>query len=353
MRTLQKLIPVIGIALAAGNCDSHTAPPVTVDPTIPATITLTASSSGTLTSAGDTRTFMAVVKNASGGIIASPNLQWSSSSPDVVSVTSDASNNAVATANSDGTANVVVRSGSVETTTPLVVRRAVASILLTSVSDKIEFGSTMQLITIAYDARHQAMPAVQQFTYVSSNPAAISVSATGHATALFKFPQLPEAIITASVTRDGTTTSSSIKLTAAIPSSTEFGSLMLTLYVLPVRPPGLGAGLAFMTRSPDYILYRVLWTDLSGVATNAQIRGPGGPEDIAELLVELGPLPPPESIPVINGLIRSADIKSQSGRPPISIDSLAVLMCNGQAYIQIGTARFPAGEIRGRVDCVR
>ncbi|MEO7996961.1 MAG: CHRD domain-containing protein [Gemmatimonadaceae bacterium] len=354
MRTLLKLIPVIGFAFVADACDSYTAPPTqTRDPLEPASIVVTTSSTGTLTSAGDTRTFSAVVKNADGGVIAAPNLQWSSSNAEVASLTFDPSNNIVATANSDGTTIITARSGSIESTTPVVVRRAVAFIVLTAASNKIEFGSSMQLIALAYDARHQNLPTVQQFTFVSSNPASISVNATGTATAHFKFPQLPGATITASVTRDDVTTSSSLTLDVGIPSTTNFASLMLTDYVLPVRPPGLGAGLAFMTRSPDNVLYRVLWSDLSGAATSAQIRGPGGTADNAELLVELGPLPLPENSQVINGLIRGVDIKSQGGRAPIGIDSLATLMCNGQAYIQVGTARFPAGEVRGRLECIR
>ncbi|MEO7995798.1 MAG: CHRD domain-containing protein [Gemmatimonadaceae bacterium] len=332
-------------------CDNKVAPPVTTDPRVPSSIALAESSTGTLTSAGDTRTITAVVKNPDGAVVAAPDIQWSSSAPGVASVAVTAAGSATVTAVGDGTAIITARSGSVQSTTEVAVHRAMVSITLTKPMRVLEWGMSEQLVATALDARHNAIPDVQGFKFSSDDPASVFVQPDGVATAVFKFPLLGDAVITASLTRDGVSAIAKVTLVVSEPVETDYGALLLADFIQPGTQNAHGSGIALMNRLADRIAYRAIWSGLSGSVTSVTIRGPSASTENGDLLVNLLPLPTLDSLGLINSSITSANIRSQNGRAPISLDSLGALLCNRQLYVEVRTIRFPAGELRGRLGC--
>ncbi|MEO7996960.1 MAG: CHRD domain-containing protein [Gemmatimonadaceae bacterium] len=342
----------IGLALILSACNDYTAPTTTVDPSVPAAIALAPSATGNMTAAGDTRSIVAVVKNSKGAAITPAAVDWKSSVPAVATVVNDGNGAATITAVGDGTTTISARSGSIENTATIVVRRALASVTVTLPNRLLEYGLASPIFATAFDARHNAIPNVTGFTYTTDNPSAAFVEQSGIVTALFAFPIRPDAVITATVTRDGVTRSGTVNMMAVEPPVFNTGALLLSENVFPQPLPSHGSGLAIMNRNPTSISSRVLWADLTGPATSVQIRGPGALTDSADVLVQLGPLPEAGMPPVINSLISNASIRSQHGRPPISLDSLKRLICSSLTHVEVRTARFPDGEIRGGLNCI-
>jgi hypothetical protein len=91
------------------------------------------------------------------------------------------------------------------------------------------------------------------------------------------------------------------------------------------------------------VTYSVNVTDLIGGATNAHIHGPAGVDEAAGILVPL----------TVTGTGTSGNIISGSftttGNAAVSMDSLLVLLRNGNAYVNVHTAANPDGEIRGQI----
>lgn len=350
---MRKVAAFVGFVFMVAACDNSTASPAAIDPLVPASITLRAAATGDLTSAGDTRILTAVVKNGRGDVIEHPVVEWSSSAGGVVaSVVSIGVASGIVTAINDGTATITARSGAIESAVQIVVHRTLASVSLTTPTKVLEYGTNTQFVATAFDAGHNAIPNVQGFTFTSDNPSAAFVQPNGVVTALFKFPQLPDAAITASLTRDGITATAKVNVIVSLPDFVDYGALMLTENVVPLNPPTRGSGLALFTRAPDRVSYRVLWSDLRSPVTHVQLRGPAAWNENGELLVELGPRPTLDSLGVISGVITRADIQPQQGRPPISLDSLASLLCSGQSYVDVRTNRDPNGVIRGQLNCI-
>jgi hypothetical protein len=51
---------------------------------------------------------------------------------------------------------------------------------------------------------------------------------------------------------------------------------------------------------------------------------------------------------VLTGTFNAASIRPIAGAPPITLDSLFVLLTNGNAYVNVHSQQFLAGEIRGQ-----
>lgn len=349
---MRKRAVIFCFVLMIGACDNNSTLPAPIDPMVPTAITLQTSATGVLASAGDIRTITAVVKNGRGEVIAQPNVEWSSSAVGVATVVNSGIGSGTVTAVGDGSATITARSGAIESAIQVVVHRTLASVSLTTPTKVLEYGTSTQFVATAFDARHNAIPNVQGFIFTSNNPTTAFVQPNGVVTALFKFPQLPDAAITASLTRDGITATAKVNVIVAVPDFIDYGALMLTENIVPLNPPTRGSGLALFARSPDRISYRVLWSDLSGPVTHVQLRGPAAWNENADLLVELGPRPTLDSLGVISSVITAADIQSQHGRPPITLDSLASLLCSGKSYVDVRTGKNPAGEIRGQLNCI-
>lgn len=90
------------------------------------------------------------------------------------------------------------------------------------------------------------------------------------------------------------------------------------------------------------ISYSVTVTGLTGQATEAHIHGPAGVDAAAPVIVALTIKSGATSGEIISGTIAS------TGHPTISMDSLVVLLRNGNSYINVHNAPYPDGEIRGQ-----
>jgi len=91
------------------------------------------------------------------------------------------------------------------------------------------------------------------------------------------------------------------------------------------------------------ISYSVTVTGLTGQATEAHIHGPAGVDAAAPVIVALTIKSGATSGVIISGTIAS------TGHPTISMDSLVVLLRNGDSYVDVHNAAYPNGELRGQL----
>ena len=92
-----------------------------------------------------------------------------------------------------------------------------------------------------------------------------------------------------------------------------------------------------------------MWNRLSGPAVEVHIHGPGTAADVADVLVDLAPSPQTQNYGVLFGSITASDIHARPGQPAITLDSLRSLMRSRNVYVDVHTAGFIGGEIRGQV----
>jgi hypothetical protein len=120
-----------------------------------------------------------------------------------------------------------------------------------------------------------------------------------------------------------------------------------------VRPEPVNSaaeGIVFLTREGARINYKILWSLLEKPPTSAHIHGPDGSDAVADVLVDLPLGSQPNANGTMSGSFSAADIHPQGGKPAISLDSLFnLLQTPGLAYVDVHTAFFAGGEIRGSI----
>lgn len=94
---------------------------------------------------------------------------------------------------------------------------------------------------------------------------------------------------------------------------------------------------------PTTVTYSASVNGLSGPTTMAHIHGPAGIATAAGVIVTLTVTSQNTTGTVLSGSFTS------TGHSTISMDSLVVLMRNGNSYLNIHTAENEAGEIRGQI----
>ncbi len=97
------------------------------------------------------------------------------------------------------------------------------------------------------------------------------------------------------------------------------------------------------------VSYTVTVTGLTGAPRLAHIHGPSDASTNAGVLVDFDPTPVTGTAGTFSGTFTAGDIRGQGGRAPISLDSLVTLMRTGQAYVNVHTQQFGAGEVRGQL----
>lgn len=91
------------------------------------------------------------------------------------------------------------------------------------------------------------------------------------------------------------------------------------------------------------VTYSVTVNGLSGPATAAHIHGPADAENAAGVIVPLTITGTGTTGSIISGTFTA------TGNTNVSMDSLLVLLKNGNAYVNVHTAANPDGEIRGQI----
>lgn len=106
-----------------------------------------------------------------------------------------------------------------------------------------------------------------------------------------------------------------------------------------------GAGAASFTVSGTTVSYVVTFSRLSGAPIMAHIHGPGNANQTVGVLVDFPTAGQTLTNGVLTGTFNAASIRNAA----VSLDSLLVLMRNGNAYVNVHTTLNPAGEIRGQL----
>lgn len=108
-------------------------------------------------------------------------------------------------------------------------------------------------------------------------------------------------------------------------------------------------GSAAFQRDDEIVAYSINVQNITGV-TAAHIHGPAGAGQNAGVIVGLftGPAGGTGDVngSLVTGTFAAANLSATAG---VSMDSLLVLMRNGQAYVNVHTAVNPGGEIRGQI----
>ena len=117
------------------------------------------------------------------------------------------------------------------------------------------------------------------------------------------------------------------------------------------RPTGNAStanGAAVFTRSGGTVSYTVTYQGLASAPTGLHIHAPASTAVNAGVIVDLVNTPQTNTSGVLTGTFSATNIRAAGGQPAISMDSLFILLGNGNAYVNVHSTAFPAGEIRGQ-----
>ncbi len=128
----------------------------------------------TLDALGATGQFSATVADANGNPIAGGTMAWSSSTVGVATVSTTGAAEAV----SNGTSTITATSGEFEGTAVVTVLQTAATVAVTSPTENVEIGKTVQLTATASDANGNPLTD-PELSWSSSDPAVATIDATG------------------------------------------------------------------------------------------------------------------------------------------------------------------------------
>lgn len=136
--------------------------------------------------------------------------------------------------------------------------------------------------------------------------------------------------------------------TPALP--TQFSAQLNAANERPAPVNSAAVGSSTVTVNGTTVTYTVTMSGLTGAPRLSHIHGPGDATVAAGVLVNF---PSITTVTTNAGTISSSftasDIVGQNGQPPITMDSLLKLMRSGNTYVNVHTAQFGAGEIRGQL----
>jgi hypothetical protein len=109
-------------------------------------------------------------------------------------------------------------------------------------------------------------------------------------------------------------------------------------------------GTATVSVNGGTVTYTVTMSSLTGAPRLSHIHGPGDATVAAGVLVNFPSITTvTTNAGTISGTFTAADIVGQGGQPPMSLDSLVSLMRTGKTYVNVHTAQYGGGEIRGQL----
>ncbi len=113
----------------------------------------------------------------------------------------------------------------------------------------------------------------------------------------------------------------------------------------PTPNSSTGSGAAALIVNGTTINYTVAYQGITGPPTGLHIHSPGGVNAAVGVTVDLLTTPLTATSGVLTGSFTAANIRTAG----VSLDSLLVLLRNGNAYVNVHSTTFPGGEIRGQV----
>ncbi len=103
-------------------------------------------------------------------------------------------------------------------------------------------------------------------------------------------------------------------------------------------------GAAAFTVNGGTVSYVVTFSRLSGAPQGAHIHAPASATQTAAVIVDFPTAGQTSTSGVLTGTFNASNIRNAA----ISFDSLSTLLRTGNAYVNVHTAQFPGGEIRGQ-----
>ena len=128
-----------------------------------------------------------------------------------------------------------------------------------------------------------------------------------------------------------------------------FAAMMNGANERPTPSGATGTGAASFRRNGDVVNYIITFQGLTGTPTGVHLHGPAGANTTADILVEFSVAGVTSGTGVITGTFNVAAIRSVNGQPAMSLDEVLALMQSGNTYVNVHTAQFTNGEIRGQV----
>lgn len=117
----------------------------------------------------------------------------------------------------------------------------------------------------------------------------------------------------------------------------------------PTPAASSGTGTARVVITGTSATYTVTVNGLTGAPRLSHIHAPADASTNASVIVNFDPSSVTTNSGTFSGSFSAADIVGQGGNPPVSFDSLVTLIRNGRAYVNVHTAQFGAGEVRGQL----
>lgn len=169
----------------------------------PASVSLNASSSGTIGSLNTARTLTATVRDANQNTINNASVAWTVTPSGVVTLSSTTGLTTTLTAVGNGNATVTATSGSVSADHAVTVTQAFDALVLTPNPGTVQPGSTLQMSAVGMDPGGSPLASIGTVTFSSSDDNTATVSPTG----LVSGVVLGDVVITAEATVGGVTKS--------------------------------------------------------------------------------------------------------------------------------------------------
>ena len=241
--------------------------------------------------------------------------------------------------------------GDRSTSVPAPTVGPIVSIALSALDSVLEAGTSTRLSVVGLDALGRPVATLPDAVYSVGNPFSVLVSPDGVVTALYSSFRPVSSTVTASVTRDGMTLTSTKRfdVSSAEPRRYDFFTLLLPEGVRPEPVSSIADGIVYLTLTDSGIDFTLLWSHLSGRPIGAHIHGPVDDDGVAGVLADFPVGDQFADHGVIRGTLTAESIRARDGRSPISVDSLVTLLGRFAAYVDIHTAELPAGEVRGLV----
>lgn len=168
------LVGSLLVLVGCGGDDDGPGPAAT-----PASISVAASTTGTINALNATRTLTATVRDANQAVINNASVSWTVSPSGVVNLSSTTGLTTTLTAVGNGTATVTATAGQVDATHDVEVAQEFAALVIAPNPGTVAVSGTLQLTATGNDPGGSPLPSVGTVTFTSSDDTKATVSGSG------------------------------------------------------------------------------------------------------------------------------------------------------------------------------